>query len=902
MNAEDKYAQLRSDIRLLGQLLGDTIRSQRGEAAFACVENVRQASVAYHRAQDQARIENSRRLTEVLRALSVADALDVVRAFSYFSQLTNIAEDVQQNRRRRAYRSAQAAPQPGSLAATLSRWQTHDRAALTRLLDTVMVSPVLTAHPTEVQRQSVLENQRLIADALASRDAEAEDAFADAELARGVLTLWQTAMLRLTKLRVVDEIENGLNFYRLSLLKELPALHTRLESAVGARVPVVMRMGNWIGGDRDGNPFVTADTLHYAARAQSRVAFEHYLHELHQLGRELSMSTRIVQVSDAVARLAREANDASPHRQDEPYRQALVGMYARMGATAQALAGVQANPASSVPAQPYANAEEFANDLKTLFDSLETHGSAKIARYRLQPLIYATQIFGFHLAPIDLRQNSDVHEATIAELLARSGVCDDYLTLDEPTRVERLLRELSHARPLASAHVTYSEKTRTELAIFEEAARVRRDLQNGAIENAIISKAQSFSDLLEVAVLLKEAGLRDANTHAPALRIVPLFETIADLEMAPTIMREAFSNPDYRRWIGAQGDLQEIMLGYSDSNKDGGYLTSIWSLYNAQKALRDVFAQFGVRMRLFHGRGGTVGRGGGPSYDAILAQPSGTVQGNLRLTEQGEVIASKYSDAELARRNLEALLAAALEASGDAAAEPTDMRTFETTMARLSAHAFAAYRKAIYETPKFDLFFRQMTPVGELSGLNIGSRPASRTSSTRIEDLRAIPWVFSWSQARVMLPGWFGFGSAVERFLSDEPNGLALLIRMAREWSFFRVAIANMGMVLAKSDLSIAERYAQLAEPALREQHWPVIAAEHARTLSAIERITQAPLLADNPTLKRSIGDRYPYLEPLNHVQIELIRRYRAGDTDERVQRGIHLTVNGLASGLRNSG
>jgi phosphoenolpyruvate carboxylase len=467
---------------------------------------------------------------------------------------------------------------------------------------------------------------------------------------------------------------------------------------------------------------------------------------------------------------------------------------------------------------------------------------------------------------------------------------------------------------LASAYVSYSDKTLTELAIFRAAAELKSKFGEAAIPHAIISKAQSFSDFLEVALLCKETGLLSPHgsystygantepTRAPRVRIIPLFETIADLEAAPAIMREAFAHPLYRSWINAQDTLQEIMLGYSDSNKDGGYLTSVWSLYNAQTALRDVFGKAGVRLRLFHGRGGTVGRGGGPSHEAILAQPEGTVQANIRLTEQGEIIASKYSDPQLARRNLEALVSATLQASVSAPTQAPDLSQYEAAMAQLSAHAFAAYRKAIYDTPGFDLFFRKMTPVGELTGLNIGSRPASRTTSTRIEDLRAIPWVFSWAQARVMLPGWFGFGSAVEAFLAEHPAGLAQLQEMAKTWPFFKVTLANMGMVLAKSDMSIAERYAQLAEPKLRETHWPVIAAEHARTIAALEKITLAPLLADNATLKRSIDHRFPYLDPLNHVQVELIRRHRAGDTDERVSRGIHLTVNGLASGLRNSG
>ncbi len=902
---DDKHALLRDDIRLLGRLLGDTLRAQRGDESFDRVEGIRQASVAYHRASGDERSAKSSALTQALGALPIEHVLDLTRAFSYFSQLANIAEDVHQNRRRRAHRVQHSAPQLGSLSHAMEALKKVPTPELRKALDTLYVSPVLTAHPTEVQRQSILDCQRLIASALdlRSRDPDRADE-AHVTLLRGVLTLWQTAMLRLTKLRVIDEIENGLNFFRLSFLSELPALHAQLEALTGHSTPVVMRVGSWIGGDRDGNPFVTADTLAYAMRRHSELAFTHYLNEVHTLGAELSMSSRLVAVSDTVQSLAVAAQDPSVHRQDEPYRQALSGIYARLSATAKHLAQIEPPRPPHAALPPYVDCADWLADLRTIASSLADHGSAPLAAHRLLPLIRAGEIFGFHLAPIDLRQNSDVHEACIAELLALAGVCADYTQRSESDRVALLSAELAHARPLSSAHMPLSERCRLELAIFHAAAHLKATFGDAALPHCIISKAQSFSDFLEVAVLMKEAGLC-GNAAQPALRmrIIPLFETIADLEAAPAIMQQAFAHPQYRKWLSEQDSLQEIMLGYSDSNKDGGYLTSIWSLYQAQKALREVFAGAGIKMRLFHGRGGTVGRGGGPSYDAIIAQPEGTVQGNLRLTEQGEIIASKYSDPALARRNLEALLAATLEASfAPTARAGNDYADFEPIMASLSQHAFSAYRALVYQTDGFDVFFRQMTPVGELSGLNIGSRPASRTASTRIEDLRAIPWVFSWSQARVMLPGWFGFGSAVDAWLAEHSNGMTTLQKMAREWPFFRAALANMGMVLAKSDMSIAERYAQLAEPSLRERVWPQIREEHVRTLRAVETITQAPLLADNATLKRSIDHRFPYLDPLNHVQIELLRRVRAGDDDERVRRGIHLTINGLAAGLRNSG
>jgi phosphoenolpyruvate carboxylase len=897
---DDKHAILREDIRLLGTMLGQTIAAERGQGAFEWVEKVRQLSVAHHRATGEARAQKNAEFEAAMRGQSIETVLDVVRAFSYFSQLTNIAEDVHQNRRRRAYVSAKSAPQVGSFAHTMEKLAAKQipAAQISQFLGKFSVNPVLTAHPTEVQRQSVLTCQRDISRALVQRETNDE---AHADLRRGVLTLWQTAMLRLTKLRVIDEIENGLNFFKLTFLREIPALQRSVEIATGnAALPPLVRVGSWIGGDRDGNPFVVADTLKYAVHRNAEVVFTHYLEEIHALGAELSMSSRLVDVAPQVLSLVESAQDPSPHRQDEPYRRALTGVYARVAATAKKLVGLTPARAPHAPLAAYENAAAFRADLQAVADSLDAHGSGLIVDHRLRPLIRATEIFGFHLAPVDMRQNSDVHEAVVAELLANVGVCADYKALDEHARVALLTQELSHARPLASAYANFSERTTTELAIFRQARALREQFGAEALPHAIISKAQSLSDFLEVAILLREAGLFDNS--APQVRIIPLFETIGDLESAPQVMTEAFAHQLYRKWLSAQEDLQEIMLGYSDSNKDGGYLTSIWSLYQAQGSLRDVFAAANVKMRLFHGRGGSVGRGGGPSFEAITAQPAGTVQGRIRLTEQGEIIASKYSDPELARRNLEALLSATLEATLAPESAHPRAEAFEKLMSDLSAAAFKHYRGLVYESEGFDRFFRQMTPVTELAGLNIGSRPASRTASIKIEDLRAIPWVFSWAQCRVMLPGWFGFGSAVESLVAANPKAMGELQTMAREWPFFRVALANMGMVLAKSDIGIAERYAALAQEDLRAKFWPRIRDEHARTVRAIETITQAALLDDNPTLKRSIAHRFPYLDPLNHVQIELILRHRAGETDERISRGIHLTVNGLSSGLRNSG
>jgi len=603
--------------------------------------------------------------------------------------------------------------------------------------------------------------------------------------------------------------------------------------------------------------------------------------------------------------LAAASPDRSPHREDEPYRRAIAGFYARLDATARTLDGYAAPRHAVAEAAPYLAAEEFGADLDLLHESLKGHNCALLARGRLRRLRRAVSLFGFCLAPLDLRQNSDVHARTVAELLAVARPGTDYFALDEEQRIALLLDELATPRPLAAPGVAYSTETQGELAIFRAAHSVRQRFGRGAIENVIISKTDGVSDILEVAVLLKEVGMLRPLEHALDVNIVPLFETIGDLAQAGRIMDRLLGIPLYSRLLASRGALHEVMLGYSDSNKDGGFLTSTWSLYRAEIALVQVFARHGITLRLFHGRGGSVGRGGGPSYQAILAQPQGAVQGQIRITEQGEVIAHKYANPELGHRNLEVFVAATLEATLLPHEHDAPRPEFLAAMEALSTTAFAAYRAMVYETPGFERYFWESTVISEIAALNIGSRPASRKKTTAIEDLRAIPWVFSWAQCRLMLPGWFGFGAAIAAWKAERGDaGMALLRDMQREWGFFRTLLSNIDMVLGKSDVAIAERYSRLVtDNALREAIFPRLKAEWESTVSALLEITgQAELLDGNPLLKRSIRNRFPYLDPLNHVQVELLRRHRAGETDERVQRGLHLTINGVAAGLRNSG
>ncbi len=922
----DKDLPLIQDIRLLGRILGDVIREQEGPGAFDLVEQIRQLSVAFRRDADQ---EANRALKQLLKGLSADQTVSVIRAFTYFSHLANLAED-RHHIRRRAVHERAGNTQEGSIEVALSRlrWAGIARNQIVETLAQSYVSPVLTAHPTEVQRQSILSAERDIAQLLTERDTIAEraqlynsarDALTPRELARNeaqlrarVTQLWQTRLLRYSKLSVSDEIENALSYYEATFLHEIPKIYASLEQELECEpVASFLRMGQWIGGDRDGNPNVTADTLQLALSRQSAVALRHYLHEVHLLGSELSLSARLVDVAPQMQALAERSPDTNAHREDEPYRRALTGMYARLAVTLKELGAEEAAPHAVAPCQAYPDAQAFLQDLRTIEASLRAHHGAALVPQRLQPLIRAVEVFGFHLATVDLRQSSDQHEAVVAELLATARIHSDYAGLDEEARQTLLLRLLQDARPLRVVGASYSALARSELAIFETAVQMLQRYGRAAIRHYIISHTETVSDLLEVLLLQKEVGLlRGTLDEAPVvdLIVVPLFETIEDLRNAAPIMRAFYALPGVAALVERSGGEQDIMLGYSDSNKDGGIFTSNWELYRAELALVELFDELPqIRLRMFHGRGGTVGRGGGPSYQAILAQPPGTVRGQIRLTEQGEVIASKYANPEIGRRNLETLVAATLEAT---LLQPTKPATkaFLAAAQELSNASMAAYRALVYDTAGFADYFFSATPIREIAQLNIGSRPASRKPSQRIEDLRAIPWGFSWGQCRLTLPGWYGFGTAVEQFLAapgkDPKAQLALLRKMVRHWPFFSTLLSNMDMVLAKSDLALASRYSELvADARLRKKVFTAIEAEWQRTAEALTRITgEKQRLAANTALARSIRHRFPYIDPLHHLQVELVRRWRAGQGDERVQTGIHICINGIAAGLRNTG
>jgi phosphoenolpyruvate carboxylase len=911
--AQEEDARLRNDIRLLGRILGDTVRDQEGADVFDLVERIRQTSIRFHRDDDR---PARRELEIILDSMSTSQTVRIVRAFSYFSHLANIAEDQNNIRQMRRRSGAGGSPHPGTLTSTLS----HARAAglspadLRKFFASALVSPVLTAHPTEVRRKSTIDREMEIAALLDRRErvqlTPEELAASDEQLRREVLTLWQTNLLRRTKLTVLDEVANGLSFYDYTFLHEVPRLHCALEdrlnegdSGAQGELASFLKMGSWIGGDRDGNPFVTAEVMRGTLRLQSSRVLRFYLEELHVLGSELSIAAHLADISKDLRALAERSPDTSPHRSGEPYRLAVSGIYAKLTSTAARL-DVETTRPPVGEATAYASAGEFKTDLDILYRSLVSNKSGVIARGRLRLLRRAADCFGFHLASLDMRQNSAVHERTIAELLDATAPGTSYLALNEDARIAQLAGELRSARPLTSAFVRYSEEMLSELAVFHAAAEAHAKFGASVIPQCIISMSEGVSDLLEVALLLKEVGLVDPSGRS-AINIVPLFETIEDLQACAAIMDRLLSLPEYRRLVDSRGSVQEVMLGYSDSNKDGGFVTSGWELYKAEIGLVGVFERHHVRLRLFHGRGGSVGRGGGPSYDAIIAQPGGAVNGQIRITEQGEIISSKYSNAEVGRDNLEILAAATLEASLLQPRQSAPRREYLEAMEQLSALAFKAYRGLVYETEGFVDYFWASTVITEISTLNIGSRPASRKKTRAIEDLRAIPWVFSWAQCRLMLPGWYGFGSAVETWISEHPDkGMPFLKELYREWPFFRTLLSNMDMVLAKSSIAIASRYAELVpDEALRENIFGRIRREwHTSIETLLDIMGQERLLQGNPLLERSIRNRFPYLDPLNHVQVELLKEHRAQNPDEQVLRGIQLTINGISAGLRNSG
>ncbi|RNE49198.1 phosphoenolpyruvate carboxylase [Corynebacterium alimapuense] len=915
---------LQEDIRYLGRILGRVVAEQEGEEVFELVEHARQ--LAFEVTRGNADLEV---LVDLFRDIEPAKATPVIRAFSHFALMANLAEDIHDEANRERILDEGGAPQDSTLEATWSKLSEAGVSAtqIEHSLKGALVAPVLTAHPTETRRRTVFDAQKHITDLMRDRhqilDAE-PNARTEARLAkieqnivRRITILWQTALIRVARPRIEDEIEVGLRYYSLSLLAEIPTLnrvvHDRLESEFGAQDQprAIVRPGSWIGGDHDGNPFVTAGTLDYAARRAAQTVLKHYSVQLHALEHELSSSDRMIGVTVDLIELAGRGNNDVPSRVDEPYRRAIHGVRGRILATTAALLGEDfVEGAWHRNHEPYATPEEFDADLAIVDASLRASHDGIIADDRLTSIRSAIDSFGFHLYSIDLRQNSESFENVLTEVLATARVHSSYSTLSEQEKVELLANELRTPRPLVPrGYRDFSEATLRELDLFSQAADSVARFGTAMIPHQIISMATSVSDILEPMVLLKEVGLIQANGDHPtgSVDIIPLFETIDDLEAGAGILQELWSLPLYRSYLTQLGDIQEVMLGYSDSNKDGGYFAANWALYDAETQIVEAGRAESVRLRLFHGRGGTVGRGGGPSYEAILAQPQGAVDGSVRVTEQGEIISAKYGAPRAARRNLEALVSSTLEASLLNVDDVPDRERAVEIMTELARISREKYSALVHEDPGFIPYFVQSTPLHEIGSLNIGSRPSSRKQTSGVEDLRAIPWVLAWSQSRVLLPGWFGVGTALEEWIGEGEQAderRAELRHLYETWPFFASVLSNMAQVVSKAGMQISGLYARLMDDReIADRIHGVIVDEFELTKRMFAEVTgSGDLLADNPMLARSVRRRFPYLLPLNIIQLEMLRRHRAGDHRDAVSRGIQLTMNGLATALRNSG
>ncbi|HEU4068940.1 TPA: phosphoenolpyruvate carboxylase [Streptococcus pneumoniae] len=847
--------------------------------------------------------EDYQGLNRLVTSLSNDEMVYISRYFSILPLLINISEDVDlayeinhQNNIDQDYL--------GKLSTTIKLVAEKENAV--EILEHLNVVPVLTAHPTQVQRKSMLDLTNHIHSLLRKyRDVKLglinKDKWYN-DLRRYIEIIMQTDMIREKKLKVTNEITNAMEYYNSSFLKAVPHLTTeykRLAQAHGLNLKQAkpITMGMWIGGDRDGNPFVTAKTLKQSALTQCEVIMNYYDKKIYQLYREFSLSTSIVNVSKQVREMARQSKDNSIYREKELYRRALFDIQSKIQATKTYL--IEDEEVGT----RYETANDFYKDLIAIRDSLLENKGESLISGDFVELLQAVEIFGFYLASIDMRQDSSVYEACVAELLKSAGIHSRYSELSEEEKCDLLLKELEEdPRILSATHAEKSELLAKELAIFKTARVLKDKLGDDVIRQTIISHATSLSDMLELAILLKEVGLVD--TERARVQIVPLFETIEDLDHSEETMRKYLSLSLAKKWIDSRNNYQEIMLGYSDSNKDGGYLSSCWTLYKAQQQLTAIGDEFGVKVTFFHGRGGTVGRGGGPTYEAITSQPLKSIKDRIRLTEQGEVIGNKYGNKDAAYYNLEMLVSAAINRMITQKKSDTNTpNRYEAIMDQVVDRSYDIYRDLVFGNEHFYDYFFESSPIKAISSFNIGSRPAARKTITEIGGLRAIPWVFSWSQSRVMFPGWYGVGSSFKEFINKNPENIAILRDMYQNWPFFQSLLSNVDMVLSKSNMNIAFEYAKLCEDEQVKAIYETILNEWQVTKNVILAIEgHDELLADNPYLKASLDYRMPYFNILNYIQLELIKRQRRGELSSDQERLIHITINGIATGLRNSG
>lgn len=884
---------IHEEVVILTDTLKDVARQMMSEASFDKIIELSELATE----------ENYHALTDIIKDFTNEELEVISRYFAVLPLLINISEDVdlayeinRQNNLGTDYL--------GKISTTLDMVSKHEDAK--EILEHLNVVPVLTAHPTQVQRQSMLDLTNRIHELLrAYRDVETgllnKSKWED-QLRSYVEIIMQTEMIREKKLKVTNEITNVMEYYNSSFIEAVTKLQSEYkrlaaERGIELKNPRPITMGMWIGGDRDGNPFVTAETLRLSALTQAEVIMTYYDEKLYQLYRTLSLSTTIVNVSPEVLVLADLSEDKSVYREHEPYRRAFHFIRMKLANTRDYILQDIEHDVR------YANVKEFKTDLLAIKTSLEENKAASLVKGDLTEILEAVEAFGFYLASIDMRQDSSIHEASVAELLAAANIVADYSNLSEDEKCRILLQELTEdPRILSATHVPKSEQLVKELAIFQAARELKDKLGDEVIKQHIISHSESVSDMLELAILLKEVGLVDKEKAR--IQIVPLFETIEDLEHSSAILEDYLNLQIAQNWIAGNHYYQEIMLGYSDSNKDGGYLASGWTLYKAQNHLTAIGREHGVKITFFHGRGGTVGRGGGPSYDAITSQPFGSINDRIRLTEQGEVIGNKYGNKDAAYYNLEMLVSATLDRMvTQMITDPNEIDGYRATMDDIVEDSYEIYRDLVFGNPHFYDYFFAASPIREVSSLNIGSRPAARKTITEISGLRAIPWVFSWSQNRVMLPGWYGVGSSFKRYIDKGPGNLAKLQKMYTSWPFFRSLLSNVDMVLSKSNMNIAFEYAKMCQDKEVQSVFYSILDEWQLTKDIILQIEQNDsLLADLPFLKASLDYRLPYFNVLNYIQIELINRLRRGELSQDQENLIHITINGIATGLRNSG
>ncbi|MCY7090850.1 phosphoenolpyruvate carboxylase [Streptococcus oralis] len=886
-------AVVQEEVLILTELLEDITKNMLAPETFDKIMQLKDLSTS----------ENYQGLNKLVTSLSNEEMIYISRYFSILPLLINISEDVDlayeinhQNNVDQDYL--------GKLSTTIKMVAEKENAAA--ILEQLNVVPVLTAHPTQVQRKSMLDLTNHIHTLLRKyRDVKLGLINKEkwhTDLRRYIEIIMQTDMIREKKLKVTNEITNVMEYYQSSFLNAVPRLTAEYkklakEQGIELQHPKPITMGMWIGGDRDGNPFVTAETLNKSALTQCEVIMNYYDEKIYNLYREFSLSTSIVNVSDKVREMALKSQDNSIYREKELYRRALFDIQAKMQATKTYLI-------EDKDVHPrYATADEFYQDLLAIRDSLLENKGEYLISGEFVELMQAVEIFGFYLASIDMRQDSSVHEACVAELLASAGINDHYSDLSEDEKCALLLKELEEdPRILSATHAEKSELLEKELSIFKAARKLKDKLGENVIRQTIISHATSVSDMLELAIMLKEVGLVDAQKAR--VQIVPLFETIEDLDHSEETMRRYFSLPLAKKWIASKDNYQEIMLGYSDSNKDGGYLSSCWTLYKAQQQLTAIGDEFGVKVTFFHGRGGTVGRGGGPTYEAITSQPLKSIKDRIRLTEQGEVIGNKYGNKDAAYYNLEMLVSAAINRMITKKKSDTNTSNrYEAIMDQVVDRSYDIYRDLVFGNEHFYDYFFESSPIKAISSFNIGSRPAARKTITEIGGLRAIPWVFSWSQSRVMFPGWYGVGSSFKEFIDQDPKNIEILRDMYQNWPFFQSLLSNVDMVLSKSNMNIAFEYAKLCEDEEVQAIYYTILDEWQLTKDVILAIEgYDELLAENSYLKDSLNYRMPYFNILNYIQLELIKRQRRGELSADEEKLIHTTINGIATGLRNSG